>query len=408
MDKKLRTYLTNESGQMAIMFALGSTMLFAGVGAAISMSDLHTQRSNLQSHADIISLASAKMLTEGRKGKLKAKQYLNEYNSSELQSHETCKAKLSVTTVTSTINCEGNMKNLFASFVGKDSLKYSVTSTATMAVPKANEISSVFDISESMHGREIKDLKDGLRALINSDAFTHQESRLSLIPFAATVRLSDSFQSKVASPSGFAASGGIYNGCFEPRATDLNTDFKTASNFILLPSTGINVNRRYCPPAEMTPIYHTNPKTSEVRQLIRNIDTTWGTGSSDALMWGYRSLTPDMRGVLSDNHNYPLSSSESIKHLIFMTDGKPSPGRTNMTKQEARERFDEFCEKIPFEANNIHVHMINYNSNLSGVGIQRLKNCVSGSGKYYEVNVGELPSILNDISGQAEELRISN
>ena len=393
---------------MAIMLALFSAILISAAGAAVTFSDLTNKQSNLQAHADAISLATANYLSEGRGAKSKAKEYTRQYNATELQTGENCKVKLDIETATSIATCKGRLKNAFSGFIGKKRLVYTAESTATMAVPKANEISFVFDISESMNGQEIRDLRRGLRALVNSNAFTHPDSKLSLIPFAATVRLSDRFQNKVANPSGYAASGGVYNGCFEPKATDLNTDFRTVSNLNLLPSTGINVNRKYCPPLEMSPLYHVEPKSHDVRRLIQNISTSWGTGSSDALMWGYRSLDPAMRGVLSDNPLYPLDKTKSTKHLIFMTDGKPSPGRTTMTKQQARERFDEFCKNIPFQYYDIHVHMINYNSNLSGVGIQRLKNCVKGSGKYYEADVGDLPSIINEISGRAEQLRISN
>lgn len=407
MTKLYSQYLKNESGQMAIMFALGSAVLLTLVGSAVSMADLVNKKSELQSHADILSLATAKLLVHDKNGESRANAYLETYSSTELEDRESCEISTSFDPMSSTATCRGTADGFLTLFLGEDILNYSVISTSVLGLPKANEISFVFDISQSMHGQEIADLRNGLRTLIDSNAFDNPQSRVSLIPFAATVRLDQSFQNKIDASSGYLPTDGEYNGCFELEATDINVDFNARNDFTLQPTYNENGKKRFCQSEDMTALFHYRPDHFDIRDLIKNIDTTWGTGSSSALMWGYRSLVPDMAGVLSTAQDYPLSSSESSKHLIFMSDGKPSAGKNVVTPHDPKKRFDDYCAQIPFNQQNIHVHMINYNGNLGSVGVQRMKNCVKGDGKYYEVDVGDLPEVIKQITGQTEELRIT-
>ena len=44
---------------------------------------------------------------------------------------------------------------------------------------------------------------------------------------------------------------------------------------------------------------------------------------SDALVWGFRSLDPALRGIMSSEQQYPLAIGQSSKNIIMMTDGRP-------------------------------------------------------------------------------------
>ena len=54
----LKKYLLNTSGNFGMMFAVISAMLVIGIGAAIDMSSMTSQKSNLQSMSDSAVLAA--------------------------------------------------------------------------------------------------------------------------------------------------------------------------------------------------------------------------------------------------------------------------------------------------------------------------------------------------------------
>lgn len=61
---KIREYFASESGNFSIMFAIGMTTLLVGVGAAVDVNRLHSDRQKAQDFADSISLSAAIFVTQ--------------------------------------------------------------------------------------------------------------------------------------------------------------------------------------------------------------------------------------------------------------------------------------------------------------------------------------------------------
>ena len=136
---------------------------------------------------------------------------------------------------------------------------------------------------------------------------------------------------------------------------------------------------------------------------------------SDALVWGFRSLDPALRGIMSSEQQYPLAIGQSSKNIIMMTDGRPydrpwtGPAGGDVTVQNSLDRLRDVCAQLPFETNNINFHLINYNNNtLSDEHIEVFNECVRGEGEYHNVANGDLSSVLEKITYEISSLRISN
>ena len=414
MKMKFKKYLSDTSGNIAIMSAFATPVMLILIGVAVTFTQADNKKITLQGHADLMSLAIAKL--EAVNDTRGAEQYFAEYTTSQLPANESCEYQVRQNPVTAVVTCLGSLDSFMAGFLTKKMIDYSVASTATTSVAKPHEVSFVFDVSDSMVGLEIFDLQESLKSLSESDLFEADDSRISFIPFANTVRLDDRIESFVSPGTGYARSGGVYNGCFDREMTDPSVNLKTNPDFPLVNSALPN-GRVVCPHERMTAVFQKRTDDWGIQDLITNdLELSFGTGLTDALVWGFRSLDPDMRGILSSDTRYPLpTSNNSSKHLILMTDGRPydrpwtGPGGGAVTQALSLARFEAACEALDFEAKNINFHFINYsNQNISNQHREIYENCVSGEGQFHNVAAGNLEEIINQIATEASPLRISN
>ena len=409
---KLLNFINDTAGNVAMMTALMLPVLLVGIGAAVTISDATSKKAKLQMHADAMSLAMAKI--NNFESKRKAEEYYDNYIATQLNEDATCTQELDDNPSRATINCSGEVASLFAGLMKKKVVPYSVESSALVSTKDTFEVSFVFDVSLSMEGSELAELQSGIKKVIKSPLFDDKDSRLSLLPFANTVRLGPEFESFVEPVNGYTAAGGVYNGCFDRIATDPSVDLKTDPKFPLVRNS-LNSGKVVCPHQSMTALFHKEPTDWDVIDMTKQLDTSFGTGMSDGLVWAFRSLDPSLRGVLSSSSSYPLNSfDQSAKHIVMMTDGQPydrpwtGPGGGQATRDASLQRFEEVCNALPFAAKDINFHLINYNNkSLSPAQLSVFQNCVAGDGKFYSIDAGGLEEVLSKITEHVSGLRLT-
>lgn len=410
---KVLNFVNDRSGNVAVLTAFVLPVLLVGIGAAVSYSDGLSSRTKLQNHTDIMSLAMAKITNQDTKDD--AEIYFEEYISTHLSEQADCTYTLEENPSKAIVNCSGEIPSFMGGIMSKKTLPYSVVSKAVISAENIFEVAFVFDVSDSMIGEELEELKSGLSTVADSALFENDKSRISFLPFANTVRLGPEFGGFVTPGSGFEASGGEYNGCFDRVATDANVDLSSNPTFPLV-TTALPNGRRVCPKEEMTAVFHKKATDWDVVDMTNNLETSFGTGMSDGLVWAFRSLDPSLRGVMSSDFNYPLDSAQEVKkHVIMMTDGRPydrpwtGPGGGAVTRALSLARFNETCETLPFDTKDISFHLINYNNNtLSQEAIGIFESCVSGEGRFYNVSKGGLEEVLTKITERVSGLRLTH
>jgi len=409
---KLLNFINDTAGNVAMMTALMLPVLLVGIGAAVSISDATNKKAKLQMHVDAMSLAMAKI--NNFESKHKAEEYYNNYIANQLDEDATCTQKLDDNPSRATIKCSGEVTSLFAGLMQKKVVPYTVESKALVSTKSTFEVSFVFDVSLSMEGAELAELQSGLKLVTESALFDDKDSRLSLLPFANTVRLGPEFESFVAPGYGYTAAGGVYNGCFDRIATDPSVDLKTDPKFPLVRNS-LDTGKVVCPHQSMTALFHKKATDWDVIDMTKQLDTSFGTGMSDGLVWAFRSLDPSLRGELSSSSSYPLDSfDQSAKHILMLTDGEPydrpwtGPGGGQATRDASLLRFEEVCNALPFAAKDIHFHLINYNNkSLSPAQLSVFENCVAGVGKFYNIDAGGLEEVLSEITEHVSGLRLT-
>ena len=409
---KLLNFINDTAGNVAMMTALMLPVLLVGIGAAVTISDATSKKAKLQMHADAMSLAMAKI--NNFESKRKAEEYYDNYIANQLDEDATCTQKLDDNPSRATIKCSGEVTSLFAGLMQKKVVPYTVESKALVSTKSTFEVSFVFDVSLSMEGAELAELQSGLKLVTESALFDDKDSRLSLLPFANTVRLGPEFESFVEPVNGYTAAGGVYNGCFDRIATDPSVDLTTDPKFPLVRNS-LNSGKVVCPHQSMTALFHKEATDWDVIDMTKQLDTSFGTGMSDGLVWAFRSLDPSLRGVLSSSSSYPLNSfDQSSKHIFMLTDGEPydrpwtGPGGGQATRDASLLRFEEVCNALPFAAKDIHFHLINYNNkSLSPAQLSVFENCVAGDGKFYSIDAGGLEEVLSKITEHVSGLRLT-
>lgn len=283
---------------------------------------------------------------------------------------------------------------------------------------------------------------------------------VSLVPYVATVNIGTSHTNWLASndkvftnPSAFGevANGGGWKGCVMARAYPWDMDDSTPSvhpftSFLYPQNTADNnwpaINDSYTASNSGrkgpnlgcgTPI---TPLTSSRATIEAGIAAMkpWrrgGTAGNLGLVWGWRTISPNWRGLWGDSDlplDYNTDYIEKIAVILtdgnnaFNTTGSPSDytayGRVNaaapvgLAKSNAgagvavlNERMSTICTAM--KAQGIKIYTIIYGTDANATTRKIYENCASSSAMYYWAqSSSEIGGVFTSIGGQLANLRI--
>lgn len=411
----------NKDGSVAVVFAVTLFLILLVMCIAIDVNTLTSRKSKIQDKTDAATLAVAKLVyLEGasqKEGQALFDHFLADYSKNGRMTCDPIIFKDQGNSVVT--NCDGKIEPIMPRIIGKDKLGFKVTSSVVAGFQKNFEVSFVFDISNSMKLKQITALEATLDKLVSSDMFKNNSEKavFSLIPFANTVAFDTSTYNKWVDKS----IDPTFTGCFTRATTDITKAFTGGRDETSAPMRIGTMTVNSCPPQPMSARFF-NKSRGSVNSMITGIQTTFGTGTSDALMWGYRSLHPDMRNVITTNKTFPRDFSEQNKKLlILLTDGKPfnSPW-TNDEKnldggkdpdQAGYEKFVETCNHIDSKDELVDIWVIALGNfvNKSGFDLRgAFTDCTRGKGKFLEADDKSLSDMITGIIENEMNLRISN
>jgi len=208
-----------------------------------------------------------------------------------------------------------------------------------------------------------------------------------------------------------------WNGCFEPESDAVIREAVVNTNNLRDPALEYNRRARgpssprsfVCPREPVEVLFFTESR-DEIEALIAKMtedQLSWGTASDIALSWGRRVLEPKNRGLFLENSQYPAEfTSETRKHLVYLTDGRPSQfyQRNEGTAENAAKNAVGICEGIAEDNSGdatIDVWTIAYDvMNFEGA----LSACATPGGGFFSADNG------NDVEDAFSEIaaRISS
>ncbi len=422
-------------GNVAVIFAVAALPLTAAVGGAVDFTRSSGAGVEVQTALDSGVLAAAS-LSQSRDPEEVVRAYVEaaiaEYGGVIESLRVTVNSDVQLNSREVFAEAEISMPTLFLGVVGIDSLTVLRTSEAFEQLVDI-EISLVLDVSSSMGGSKIDDLReaaiDFVETVLDEDNIDH--TSVSIIPYGGTVRLPSSFFRFVDTSVASASDADDWNGCLELPGAHVDRVALDLGGYDDTPEFTVwNPGNNWCPPDEEAVAVFLSNSVSELTALLSQFDNpilSDGTGTDIATGWGMRALDPSWRNQLGgDFPDRPVdyTDEETLKVMVVMTDGGITQQRRPRSSWEegednphvgtggtydfyntstARSNFTDACEYA--KDNGVQVYTIAFQVNNSSHR-QLMEDCASGTRSYYNVSNTDIGAAFSSIAGEINQLRL--
>lgn len=454
--RRNRTPMTNfaraEDGGVLIPFSLLFMMMMVFVGSAIDLSRWMSARTQTLNAVDAAVLAGARSL-QVNPGDMEAAEAaaesFYEQNTQSRPSVVNDSIKFTVSQNLTTIQASGNawVETPFLKFAHVDKLPLVKMSNAEFAEAKVAvggnsetnvEVSMMLDITGSMAGSKIEDLKLAAKDLIDIVVWDDQSkftSRVALVPFSEAIRIDNTLKSSlnISGPSSYT---------FKHKSTKKNTTYKRDANcvterlgiYAMLDNTPTPVSgpglfydsNGSCLPTSGTIM----PLTSDKNALKEAIDAYQASGNTAGHLgtaWAWYMLSPDWKNVLpSANHPEPYSklaeqnskgTPKLRKIAVLMTDGEynteycptgvvTSALSCSLLNGDSAAQAATLCTNM--KAKGIDVYTVGFELGNNNAVLDLLRNCASSTEQFFQAEDGEqLKQAFRNIALRISDLYLS-
>lgn len=419
----------DESGNMSIMaaaFMLLSVML---IGYTIDMTRMTQSSAKLKSLNDNAALAATldfnKTLAE-RKEIFETVMNQGMLNSKEVSEYE-YDLSFVETDYTITLEATSTAKTDLFFPLSEGETKSVTAFSEVIAGKETIEVALVLDISSSMNGTRIAELKkasENFITILLENVEIRDRVFISIVPYGGTVRLSDAYKNMLIQPDEIIHwENETWNGCFDMLPDDYDGGILPTDNFEYLPHFYVwNKNNPWCPNPGNEMVELTNDKDT-LLDTLNNFTLSDGTGTDIGVAWGFASLDPRWRGKVSGaDDSMPKDFNDKTKKImIVMTDGGITaqyyPKDSQMTGSlpyftksriskggEATGGFLDTCDLAKDE--NIEVYTVGFLMR-NASQINTLKACSSGETYHHEADLGELEGVFEKLANSVTSLRLT-
>lgn len=386
-------FVADRRGNVAMLVALGAFAMLGLVGVALDFSRALTVRHSLQNALDSASLAAAELQSRGGASMSdlqRAAQAMLDANITVAVPHTCADPVLTRDAAAGRVSlrmaCE--TPTTLSALLGFAKLDVAATSTAEYARAKL-DVALMLDITGSMSGAKIADLKDAAKLFVDTvvdPAGRSEDVRVALAPFAASVNAGGYFDDA----TGETAAGST---CVTERLG--GQAFTDAA-----PRAGAfsEVGPNNCPGASIEPLSH------DPDALKRRIDTFSAAGHTAGhlgVAWARYLIAPDWAGVWpADSAPMPYGDPHKVKAVILMTDGAFNTQYSPLSSAEQARRH---CDAM--KADGVVVYAVAFQAGSAAEAL--LQDCAS-PGNYYNAATGTaLRDAYRSIGMQLRRLRIS-
>jgi Flp pilus assembly protein TadG len=341
----------DERGNVALMTVLTMIPILALLGGSVDVMRATTAHSQMQSALEGAALAAASLTNTNDIDDTVTDYVMANIPAGELRDNikitiPNREVKLNKRVIE--VNATSTVTTTFLKLVGIKEFTLGAESTATQSSTNI-ELALVLDISSSMNGKKLTNLKDAADGFIEQMLSTEAADRTSinLVPFGGTVNLGkDLFDDYAVAPASanydpseadyhmkdklaegnfrFSAADIYDQHCIEYMPDDFDDDLLPSQSRPQLPLfIKWNWSNPWCPLSSSAVLMNSNNETA-LRARIAGMTLSDGTGMDVGALWGLKSLSPKWRGKLGgDFANRPGDyGEETLKVLVIMTDGE--------------------------------------------------------------------------------------
>ena len=435
----LSNLIKDTSGNFSVMMATGVLVLLGATGLSVDYLAMTNISTRLQSANDsaVLMAAQAVHLSESEAIEIADGSFL------EVESSDgavTRKYEFSNTGVNLVSHLEYDP--VIMGVMGFGAQTISVSSSALTSNGKGLDIALVLDVTASMKGSKIINLKNSITSLVNEIDSMNGDIRISIVPYSNYVNVSSNgttptWADNSLDNTNFPASTlGSSSSTVSPRRDwDGCVGSRTGMNWSVPEYAGIKFEAVYddgnsgnaydytkygCPVAAVLPL---TDNLNDVRAKVGELAAKGRTFMPIGLMWGWRTLDPRL-----PYYEYTPSKEPRKQILVLMTDGGNSVYQSSATPYHgghyhlldtkelpkaqvtgpADDRTADICESIKSKT-EIAVYTIAFDIDDEDI-IDLVRGCASGAGNFYEAkdDGSSLSTAFQLISEKVGVVRLSH
>ena len=424
LSRTLARFVRAREGSVVIIFALTLPVMIMAVGGAIDFARTANVDARIQNALDSAVLAATKELSDGSIDERDVDDVAQRYFEANLDalvgggpnvtaSNLNFKIDRAANIVEATVDAA--VETSFLKVAGFDSITTSAVSSA-LYNPLTIELSLVLDVTGSMEGQKLRDLKTAAKSLVNqllpeNQPARREKVRIAIVPYANGVnvgRSTSNQRNRLEKITGDAhgsscvveraESDGRY--AFSDDGPDIDRD--PESRIPTFDDFPDHDRANFCPSAEG--VWLTNDAKT-LNEEIDDFEARGWTAGHIGIGWGWYTLSPLWNDIQPGGSNArPYRTKDLLKVMVIMTDGKFNTQfqRDNgASAQQAR----NLCRNI--EDEKVRIYTVAFKA--PGSAERMLRDCASEDGRYFETSTGtELSAAFLEIAQEIARLRLSS
>jgi Flp pilus assembly protein TadG len=406
----LSAFARCERGSVALIFGLLVIVMFAFVGGAVDFARYHQMRSAYQYALDGAAIAAARKLqTGGTEAEAYAVgQRFMEPVHSRYNLPGTIEFRIAESGVMMVGTASLSMPTSILRVVNLPKIDMELNNTARFGVGPDVELSLMLDVTGSMGGQKLDDLKLAVEDLINivvQEESTLSKSRVALAPFSNAVSLKTKQFKAV---TGITSSS--YRRCVVERAGfDAYTDASPTSGGYLRALDDVAPSEGCKNGSEVFPL---SRKKSDLKSMVRSLTAGGMTAGHLGTAWAWYLLSPSWSDAFeTDEKPAPYSDLTDLnangspklrKIAVLMTDGVYNK---QFTAVDSTTQARNVCAEM--KRTGIEIFTVGFEITDPSV-VTTLQNCATSPSNYYEASDGSgLKRAFRDIALKSAPLRLS-
>jgi Putative Flp pilus-assembly TadE/G-like len=354
-------FLNKEDGNIATFSVLLFSLMVMVGGLAVDLMRVEQTRTNLQQTLDRCTLA-ATALTQNLDPEAVCRDYIVKAGLAAIPTNVVVTQNDGARTVRA--SARGEQNNFFAPMIGYNTFPVPATSAAEQRITNV-EIVLVLDVSGSMSGAKIANLKTAAKNFIDTVLADNSNNRMSvsIVPYNAQVNLPDYLIAKynatgpalvanancVELPPAVFATTGISRTLPLPRSVYADTFTRANLTNGYQASNDANWNPgatnafEFCNARNGNPVSGAltqnliTPASGDATQLKAKIDALYAGGNTSitlGMKWGLAMIDPGTRSVFSElasegrlpaafnDRPFDYDDPDTMKVIVLMTDGE--------------------------------------------------------------------------------------
>lgn len=424
LRERLNELTAMDRGNVAMIVALTVLPVAFITGFAIDFQMLTSKKNKAQYNLDSAVIAGTRALREGG-SHATVKLLVQDYFASALQSTETfitCETPVVMideTDVEASTSCA--MGTTLSAVGGIEELSFSINTATTYGIGKV-DVAFVFDVSGSMGGSRLADLKiaayDAVDTLLPDNPPPGQEDdiRISMVAYNGSFNAGSYFEAVTGvEPDENPAyrwyehnnrwyryhSHDYYTTCvFERTGSEAYTDDLPSSGDYLTPAS--ESDRNEC--SDARPLELTSDE-APLDDYIEDLSAGGNTAGHLGIAWGWYTISPEWASLLPTGSK-PLGYDEpdTAKALVLMTDGAFNREYHGYYNGDSDDQARDLCENI--RETGIIIYSVAFQAPEAGEDV--LRDCASGAENFFDPQNGdELNDAYRSIATSISDLRIT-